>query len=105
MVPDHGFARVGTMQVQAIMPPLSFFSSKCRKAQTQRILKGGEQGKKQIFVSDFFGCFFALYASRHPRFETSAKCGYGPLGSGGSPISQLQIVIATVFEAQQTHAT
>ena len=22
MVPDHGFARVGTMQVQAIMPPL-----------------------------------------------------------------------------------
>ena len=21
MVPDHGFARVGTMQVQAIMPP------------------------------------------------------------------------------------
>ena len=23
MVPDHGFARVGTMQVQAIMPPLT----------------------------------------------------------------------------------
>ena len=23
MVPDHGFARVGTMQVQAIMPPLN----------------------------------------------------------------------------------
>ena len=23
MVPDHGFARVGTMQVQAIIPPLS----------------------------------------------------------------------------------
>ena len=22
MVPDHGFTRVGTMQVQAIMPPL-----------------------------------------------------------------------------------
>ena len=22
MVPEHGFARVGTMQVQAIMPPL-----------------------------------------------------------------------------------
>ena len=22
IVPDHGFARVGTMQVQAIMPPL-----------------------------------------------------------------------------------
>ena len=25
MVRDHGFARVGTMQVQAIMPPLSGF--------------------------------------------------------------------------------
>ena len=23
MVPDHGFARVGTMQVQTIMPPLT----------------------------------------------------------------------------------
>ena len=23
MVPDHGFARVGTMQVQALMPPLT----------------------------------------------------------------------------------
>ena len=23
MVPDHGFARVGTMQVQAIMPSLT----------------------------------------------------------------------------------
>ena len=25
MVPDHGFVRVGTMQVQAIMPPLKIF--------------------------------------------------------------------------------
>ena len=25
MVPDHGFARVGTMQVQAVMPPLICF--------------------------------------------------------------------------------
>ena len=28
------------------------------KLRTQRILKGGEGGRKKIFVLDFFGCFF-----------------------------------------------
>ena len=31
MVPDHGFARVGTMQVQAIMPPPIFDGSSAMK--------------------------------------------------------------------------
>ena len=36
MVPDHGFARLGTMQVQAIMPPLMKVRCRVLAANSQR---------------------------------------------------------------------
>ena len=36
VVPDHGFAKVGTMQIQAIMPPLIYTRGSLRKAQLYR---------------------------------------------------------------------
>ena len=35
-----------------------FFSLKCRKNAHTKNFEGGEGGGKQIFVLDFFGCFF-----------------------------------------------
>ena len=35
-----------------------FFSLKCRKNANTKNFEGGEGGKKQIFVWNFFGCFF-----------------------------------------------
>ena len=66
--PESTFFR-GLQPLKFFVFGLCFLFEKCRKMQTQRILKVGRGGQKKIFVLDFFGCFFL--SLRMPSFSKS----------------------------------